>query len=64
MMMFWFNLISKQVGNLKALIFILALYAGGIEDWIDGHLGIDNTYTIMMFRPSDSYSTKLITEVC
>ncbi|XP_075973574.1 uncharacterized protein LOC142974888 [Anticarsia gemmatalis] len=40
----------------------LPLYAGGIEDWVDGHLGIDNTYTIMMFRPTDSYSSKLITE--
>ncbi|KAL0841254.1 hypothetical protein ABMA28_014980 [Loxostege sticticalis] len=40
----------------------LPLYAGGIEDWVDGHLGIDNTYTIMMFRPKDSYNTKLITE--
>ncbi|RVE51259.1 hypothetical protein evm_004063 [Chilo suppressalis] len=40
----------------------LPLYAGGIEDWVDGHLGIDNTYTIMMFRPTDSYNTKLITE--
>ncbi|CAH0701205.1 unnamed protein product [Spodoptera exigua] len=40
----------------------LPLYAGGIEDWVDGHLGIDSTYTVMMFRPSDSYNTKLITE--
>ncbi|KAJ8730100.1 hypothetical protein PYW07_017138 [Mythimna separata] len=41
----------------------LPLYAGGIEDWVDGHLGIDNTYTIMMFRPTDaSYNSKLITE--
>ncbi|KAJ8728151.1 hypothetical protein PYW08_016536 [Mythimna loreyi] len=41
----------------------LPLYAGGIDDWVDGHLGIDNTYTIMMFRPSDSsYNSKLITE--
>ncbi|OWR42036.1 hypothetical protein KGM_204330 [Danaus plexippus plexippus] len=40
----------------------LPLYAGGVEDWVDGHLGIDNTYTVMMFRPSDSYSSKLITE--
>lgn len=44
-------------------ISIAALYAGGIEDWVDGHLGIDNTYTIMMFRPTDSYNSKLITEV-
>ncbi|XP_030022168.2 putative metallocarboxypeptidase ecm14 isoform X1 [Manduca sexta] len=40
----------------------LPLYAGGIEDWVDGHLGIDNTYTIMMFRPTDAYNSKLITE--
>ncbi|XP_022831206.1 uncharacterized protein LOC111359789 isoform X2 [Spodoptera litura] len=40
----------------------LPLYAGGIEDWVDGHLGIDNTYSIMMFRPTDSYNSKLITE--
>ncbi|KAM3964379.1 uncharacterized protein ACR2FA_001354 [Aphomia sociella] len=40
----------------------LPLYAGGIEDWVDGHLGIDNTYTIRMFRPTDSYNLKLITE--
>ncbi|XP_072931983.1 uncharacterized protein [Epargyreus clarus] len=40
----------------------LPLYAGGIEDWVDGHLGIDNTYTVMMFRPTDSYNSKLITE--
>ncbi|XP_013198486.2 uncharacterized protein LOC106141375 [Amyelois transitella] len=40
----------------------LPLYAGGIEDWIDGHLGVDNTYTIMMFRPSESYGTKQLTE--
>ncbi|CAH0579268.1 unnamed protein product [Chrysodeixis includens] len=40
----------------------LPLYAGGIEDWVDGHLGIDNTYTIMMFRPTDSYNSKLMTE--
>lgn len=40
-----------------------ALHAGGIEDWIDGHLGIDNTFTIMMFRPSDAYNSKLVTEV-
>ncbi|CAK1596155.1 unnamed protein product [Parnassius mnemosyne] len=40
----------------------LPLYAGGIEDWIDGHLGIDNTYTVMMFRPTDSYNSKLVTE--
>ncbi|KAL4713245.1 hypothetical protein ACJJTC_013175 [Scirpophaga incertulas] len=40
----------------------LPLYAGGIEDWVDGHLGIDNTYTIMMFKRSDSYNAKLIIE--
>ncbi|XP_061713454.1 uncharacterized protein LOC133522220 [Cydia pomonella] len=40
----------------------LPLYAGGIEDWIDGHLGIDNTYTIMMFRATDSHNSKLMTE--
>ncbi|XP_026317755.1 uncharacterized protein LOC113228617 [Hyposmocoma kahamanoa] len=40
----------------------LPLYAGGIEDWVDSHVGIDNTYTIMMFRPTDSYNMKLITE--
>ncbi|CAB3230052.1 unnamed protein product [Arctia plantaginis] len=40
----------------------LPLYAGGIEDWVDGHLGIDSTYTIMMYRPSDAYRSKLITE--
>ncbi|CAG4956496.1 unnamed protein product [Parnassius apollo] len=40
----------------------LPLYAGGIEDWIDGHMGIDNTYTVMMFRPTDSYNSKLVTE--
>ncbi|CAH4032582.1 unnamed protein product [Pieris brassicae] len=40
----------------------LPLYAGGIEDWVDGHLGIDNTYTIMIFRPSDSYNSKILTE--
>ncbi|XP_021204210.1 uncharacterized protein LOC101746291 isoform X2 [Bombyx mori] len=40
----------------------LPLYAGGIEDWVDGHLGIDNTYTIMMFRPNDAYNSKLATE--
>ncbi|CAH2037455.1 unnamed protein product, partial [Iphiclides podalirius] len=39
-----------------------ALYAGGIEDWVDGHLGIDNTYTVMMFRPTDSYNSKYATE--
>ncbi|CAG9786163.1 unnamed protein product [Diatraea saccharalis] len=43
-------------------LFFTALYAGGIEDWVDGHLGIDHTYTIMMFRTTDSYNTKLITE--
>ncbi|CAG4979844.1 unnamed protein product [Colias eurytheme] len=40
----------------------LPLYAGGIEDWVDGHLGIDNTYTVMMFRPSDSHNSRIITE--
>ncbi|XP_063361828.1 uncharacterized protein LOC134650826 [Cydia amplana] len=40
----------------------LPLYAGGIEDWIDGHLGIDNTYTIMMFRATDSRNSKLMSE--
>ncbi|CAK1547195.1 unnamed protein product [Leptosia nina] len=40
----------------------LPLYAGGIEDWVDSHLGIDNTYTVMMFRPTDSYNSKLLTE--
>ncbi|XP_063533688.1 uncharacterized protein LOC134743986, partial [Cydia strobilella] len=40
----------------------LPLYAGGIEDWIDGHLGIDNTYTIMMFRATDSHNSKLMSE--
>ncbi|XP_049869382.1 uncharacterized protein LOC126369133 [Pectinophora gossypiella] len=40
----------------------LPLYAGGIEDWADGHLGIDNTYTIMMYRPTDSQHTKVLTE--
>ncbi|XP_047995577.1 carboxypeptidase B-like [Leguminivora glycinivorella] len=40
----------------------LPLYAGGIEDWIDGHLGIDNTYTIMMFRATDSRNAKLMSE--
>ncbi|CAH2106397.1 unnamed protein product [Euphydryas editha] len=40
----------------------LPLYAGGIEDWVDGHLGIDNTYTVMMFRPNDAQNSKLATE--
>ncbi|XP_013169077.1 PREDICTED: uncharacterized protein LOC106118866 [Papilio xuthus] len=40
----------------------LPLYAGGIEDWVDGHLGIDNTYTVMMFRPTDSFNSKYVTE--
>nr|XP_034830670.1 uncharacterized protein LOC117987734 [Maniola hyperantus] len=40
----------------------LPLYAGGIEDWVDGHLGIDNTYTVMLFRPSDAHDSKLVTE--
>ncbi|XP_064071895.1 uncharacterized protein LOC113395125 [Vanessa tameamea] len=40
----------------------LPLYAGGIEDWMDGHLGIDNTYTVMMFRPIDVQNSKLAME--
>ncbi|XP_047529721.1 mast cell carboxypeptidase A-like [Vanessa atalanta] len=40
----------------------LPLYAGGIEDWVDGHLGIDNTYTVMMFRPIDVQNSKLAME--
>ncbi|XP_052740398.1 zinc carboxypeptidase A 1-like [Bicyclus anynana] len=40
----------------------LPLYAGGIEDWVDGHLGIDNTYTVMLFRPTDTHNSKLVTE--
>ncbi|XP_050346464.1 uncharacterized protein LOC126770898 [Nymphalis io] len=40
----------------------LPLYAGGIEDWVDGHLGIDNTYTVMMFRPNDVQNSKLAME--
>ncbi|CAH0723407.1 unnamed protein product, partial [Brenthis ino] len=40
----------------------LPLYAGGIEDWVAGHLGIENTYTIMMFRPTDVQNSKIVTE--
>ncbi|KAJ2946053.1 hypothetical protein O0L34_g4972 [Tuta absoluta] len=40
----------------------LPLYAGGIEDWADGHLGIDDTYTIMLARPVDPPTSKSLAE--
>ncbi|XP_073945339.1 uncharacterized protein isoform X2 [Choristoneura fumiferana] len=40
----------------------LPLYAGGIEDWVDGHLGIDNTYSVMIFRPTDANNPRVTTE--
>lgn len=40
-----------------------ALYAGGIEDWMEGHLGVDNAYTIMLYRPTDHFNTKMSMEV-
>ncbi|KAF9824626.1 hypothetical protein SFRURICE_004083 [Spodoptera frugiperda] len=52
----------QELPRLRSVSATDPLYAGGIEDWVDGHLGIDNTYSIMMFRPTDSYNSKLITE--
>ncbi|KAI5651872.1 zinc carboxypeptidase domain-containing protein [Phthorimaea operculella] len=40
----------------------LPLYAGGIEDWADGHLGIDDTYTVMLSRPVDTPKTNILIE--
>lgn len=40
-----------------------ALYAGGMEDWVDGHLGVDHAYSVQLFRPTDVYDNKLTLEV-
>ncbi|XP_041978195.1 uncharacterized protein LOC121732394 [Aricia agestis] len=40
----------------------LPLYAGGIEDWVDGHLGIDNTYSIMVMTKTDDKEDKALIE--
>lgn len=37
----------------------LPLYAGGIEDWMEGHLGVDNSYTIMIHRSTESSSLNI-----
>ncbi|CAG9136401.1 unnamed protein product [Plutella xylostella] len=40
----------------------LPLYAGGMEDWVDGHLGVDHAYSVQLFRPTDVYDNKLTLE--
>ncbi|VVC87329.1 unnamed protein product [Leptidea sinapis] len=41
----------------------LPLYAGGIEDWVDGHLGIDNTYTRVVHEAYAAVHTLLLENV-